>query len=725
MAVSQIEITLSNGAKAGDTLKELRKQAAALNKEINDLKPGTDEFVKKSSDLQKVGGRMDDIRKQIKGTTEASNELFSSFKQFIPFSGTLQKVGQNLGFVQKGVGGLTSSLGAFRTALVSTGIGAIVVVLGLLINYLTSTQEGIDKVTAVTRPLQAIFEKLKGVLQELGGKLFKQIAEAIKNPRQAIIDLGNAIKDNLIARVEALAKFGPALAKIFRGEFASGFKDLGNAVIQVTTGIENGIDKISDAASDLADFVSEAVKQGQRLDALQKQIEKAELAQITRSKQLQLVIAQQKAIVEDETASYDARRQAAQNALTAQQALLNSELALLDKRIEKMKLEHSLNDTSREEEKELAELYAKRLELQAQTTEKSIEFNKKISALNKKEAAEELAIVRNLQDLKVEAMAEGMDKEIEQIELDTERRIEALTGSQEQIRQQEVLLEEIRQQEIQAVRDKYAAEQAEKDKKAKDEQEKRDKELADKQKKIAEDKAKFESDMADITNDIALDSFGFATELSAKQIKNEQDAKIVRKTGALIDIGINLQRELAANSAAYATFGPVGIPLIAAANLRSIIRSGISAAKVIAFRKGGVLRGPSHEGGGVPMLDSVGRIYGNAEGDEIVLTKGVYRNPILRRAASALNVLGGGRQFESGGPINPISQTSTILPSNIRNTRADAEQAMMDVTELKSAFMDYAARVDSWASTLKVQNVVTETEEALNVVNKIRDEADV
>src|SRR5690606_8343047 len=139
-------------------------------------------------------------------------------------------------FVQKGVGGLTNGFGLLRGAIISTGIGALVVVLGLLINYLTSTQAGIDKVTAVTRPLQAIFQRLIGVLQELGGKVFKRLQEAIENPKQAFIDLGNVIKDNIINRFEALALFGPAIAKIFKGELSEGFKALGNATLQLTTG---------------------------------------------------------------------------------------------------------------------------------------------------------------------------------------------------------------------------------------------------------------------------------------------------------------------------------------------------------------------------------------------------------------------------------------------------------------------------------------------------------
>jgi hypothetical protein len=65
------------------------------------------------------------------------------------------------------------------------------------------------------------------------------------------------------------------------------------------------------------------------------------------------------------------------------------------------------------------------------------------------------------------------------------------------------------------------------------------------------------------------------------------------------------------------------------------------------FADGGVLRGPSHAQGGIPLFSRrTGRPLGaEAEGDEIILAKGVYRNPVLRAQASALNVAGGGRSF--------------------------------------------------------------------------------
>jgi hypothetical protein len=470
MAQAKIEVQLSNGAKAGQTLKELGKQANTLNKELKDLRPGTEAFAKKAADLRVVEERMSGIKSQIKGTTEASDTLKDSFDKFIPFAGQFKGIGENLGFVTKGVGGLSNSFGLLRGAIISTGIGALIVLLGSLIAYFTSTQEGIDKLTAVTRPLQAVFQALMKVVQDLGGKVFKQFASALENPMQAIKDLGKAILDNLLNRFKAITLVWPAIKKILSGDMKQGFKDLGNAALQAALGVENVIDKVQAAGKAIVEMSKEAWAAaqraweiGQRIDALQKAIEKAEIDQIKRSKQLDLQIKQQKFLLEDQTKSWDERRAAARAALAAQEQLLNLELNLMDMKIQKMRLEHSLGNVTREQQKELAELEAQRFEKEAQITEQRIEFRNKIIEIDKAQAAELLAILTNLEDLRIERMKESQDKEIALIDIGTARKIAALKGSEEQIIEQLSLLTEVREKQIAEIRDKYAQEEAEKE----------------------------------------------------------------------------------------------------------------------------------------------------------------------------------------------------------------------------------------------------------------------
>ena len=65
----------------------------------------------------------------------------------------------------------SKALKAFKFALASTGIGAIVLALGGLVSFLTSTQRGLDKVGQATAGLGAAFEVLRDRLSGVGEAL--------------------------------------------------------------------------------------------------------------------------------------------------------------------------------------------------------------------------------------------------------------------------------------------------------------------------------------------------------------------------------------------------------------------------------------------------------------------------------------------------------------------------------------------------------------------------
>lgn len=707
--MARIDIELADGAKAGETLLDLTKKANTLNKEIKKLKPGSEEFIAKSKELQGVGTKIGEVKDQIKGTTEASNGLKEAFDKYVPFSGTFKKIGQELGFVKKGVGGLTGSFGILRTAIIATGIGALVVLLGSLISYFTSTQEGIDKVTAVTRPLNAIFQRLKGVLQELGQKIFKQLGDAIDNPIQAIKDLGNAIVENVLNRFKALALFGPAIKKILSGNIGGGFKDLGNAVLQVGTGVENVIDKIADGAKEVAKWVQEGIDAGTRLDELQKKIERAEINQITRSKQLELIIKEQKAIVEDITKSYGDRIAAAIKARAAQDEFEKNEVALLDLKIAKIREQQALNDTSREDEKELAELIAKRYEVQAKITEQSIEFDKKIAEIRAKQQADEAAAQKKLQDeikeiedLRLQAAAESRERDLEELQLNLQRQIEILDENSPLYGEHLAAIQAAarkQRSDINAEWDKKDLEAARKQ--------------AEEEKKIAEEKAKFEREMDTLITNSAADSFAFAAELITKGAANEKEAKRLRKAAAISEIGINLFKEKAANAAAAAanplnatTFGAAGAAQLAAANLASNIRAAIATVRVLAFRKGG-------DTGSGRNDDVAGLVHKN----EYVVPAEIYHSPAY---SPLVDVLESARLrgYQVGGPVNPLSQQRTSVSQS--TSAPSGGSGGGDMLGILSEMRDL---ISVWPQKLKVQNVATETEDVIRTINTIKDEA--
>lgn len=106
------------------------------------------------------------------------------------------------------------------------------------------------------------------------------------------------------------------------------------------------------------------------------------------------------------------------------------------------------------------------------------------------------------------------------------------------------------------------------------------------------------------------------------------------------------------------------------------------------FRRGTRLVGPSHENGGIQLYGNGGH-FGEAEGDELIMTKGVYRNPLGRKLASDLNEAFGGirfdgynsmtapPRFEFGTIIGSSGYTSTLSNTNELQMRLNMQESFM------------------------------------------------
>src|SRR5690606_32948709 len=124
--------------------------------------------------------------------------------------------------ITSGIVGMTRAALAFIATPIGAVIAALGLALGAVVKYLTSTQAGIDKVTAVTRPLMAIFESLIGVVQEIGKALF----DAFSNPKKTIEDIYKFVKDNVIRTFENLYDVMVGIATLDFEQAKKGFNGL-------------------------------------------------------------------------------------------------------------------------------------------------------------------------------------------------------------------------------------------------------------------------------------------------------------------------------------------------------------------------------------------------------------------------------------------------------------------------------------------------------------------
>jgi len=199
--------------------------------------------------------------------------------------------------------------------------------------------------------------------------------------------------------------------------------------------------------------------------------------------------------------------------------------------------------------------------------------------------------------------------------------------------------------------------------------------------------------MSQLVEARAQERFGKVDQLLQQGVINEEEAERrkeqIKKNAARkqqkIDITQAVINTAKAITSALNTqpFLPAGLIMAGIATAQGAAQ--IKMIKAQKFAKGGILNGPSHSQGGIPMFSKGGAFYGEAEGGEAVLTKGVMLNPALASMASAINVAGGGVPFfANGGVLNPIqSATPTDRAADIISAGLKSRQPVLVVEQLR------------------------------------------
>ena len=686
---AEIEIILSNGQAAGKTINELTAQSAKLAREIKKLEVGSEEWVTASDDFKKVSGRLADVRKEAFSTAKAQSLLNSEVGQFIPFNKQIGGMVTTFTGLSGAIKGAALSQRALNIAIAASGIGLIVIAVVKLVQAFMETQAAMDKVTAVTRPLMAIFERLKGLAQELGGSIFK------------------------------------GLAQILKGDIAEGLKTLGGGV--------------KDAVLGLGDAVKQGAAAGTAIDQLQKKIEKAEINMIKRQAELANEYKKMSEIAENVRATDEERRNAAARAIEIANEETKLQTELIDMKIEKLKLEQSLNDTSREGEKEMAELYAQRLNLETAAVERRTtarsKYNVAIQASEGKEKkahdeamkqhearlkaleAEEAARTKYITDSIAAEIKANEDRK--KIDSDMLAGFKAQQQEQFNLRMESlVTMNEAEQRMIDELFFTNQINQEERDRMMFESQQKglQDRlallmangqqssaayqdifmqllslnhEYESGQTKNLEEEEKKRKQIRDAGLAAAAGILTGLASLLANSSKQSRKSLAIMKAAQSAEVAVNTVREISGIFASTSTWGPAGWALGIAQGALAAARGAASIKRINqtqiqggeSFADGGLVTGPSHRNGGIKFL--AGGQMNEMEGGEIILTKGVYQDPVLRSFASMINQMGGGRSFAMGGPVSsglsaasPMTASVPGVPSSggLFNTKTLEEQ---------------------------------------------------
>lgn len=451
-----------NGAKAIKTVGELKQGIADTRKELEKTEIGSKRFDELSESVKKAEGRLTELNKQSVALKDMGG----------PIGAIAQGFDNARTAILRGV----TALKSLSVAMAATGIGALLVAFGSLMAYFKSTEEGAQKLRVIMAVLGAATDKLNDVFVELGRRMF----ETFSNPKQALIDFGEAIKQNILTRIEGalelIPQLGKAISLAFKGEFSEAGKVAADAMAKSVLGVENFTDKVVDASKAIVAFTNDVIdtaKQGGELEAaLNRVLVKERELRIERAEANKTIVAQ-KIAAKDLTLSLEERIAALTKANDIETSLLAKELANESERLRIMEAKAALASSDEDTLNAIADQQIRVANIEEASLQKRIELGEQLNALRAAEAAAEKAradealriqeeqaareaeLRQQLRDSEINLIADDQEQELERNAEAFQRRMDEIIGESDlESELRDSLLDE-RLASEEAIRQKY------------------------------------------------------------------------------------------------------------------------------------------------------------------------------------------------------------------------------------------------------------------------------
>ena len=297
----------------------------------------------------------------------------------------------------------TKALGILKTAIIATGIGALIVALGSLISYFTKTQRGADFLHKVMKAIGTTTSVLVDRLSALGETIFN----AFSNPKEAIFDLWEAIKTNIVNRftglIDLFEAVGNGLEALWKRDM-TGLKtaayEAGTAIVQMTSGLDEAQQKkLADGIRGITTEIKEEAKASFQLEAARQRLRDREISlieiQAKRRKELEAA----RLLAKDETVSAKERLDALTRAQGLEQQTLKENTELQKQRISVMQQEVDLGESMAEDYRMLAEEKAKLHQIESESIRLQRRLKTEMNSLTKEIETQTQEVIKNRQQL--------------------------------------------------------------------------------------------------------------------------------------------------------------------------------------------------------------------------------------------------------------------------------------------------------------------------------------
>ena len=287
------------------------------------------------------------------------------------------------------IGAVTTGMKGLRAAIISTGIGALVVAVGTLITYFTQTQRGADAVSRVMKGLGATFSVITDRVSALG----EGLVNAFQNPRESVAQLWEFIKNNFLNRIKAVPAFVTAIGKTIKEGFALNFEAAGDAAIeagQAFIQFQTGFDteqqqKIADSIKGVANEIKEEASAAFELEKQLQDLEDMEISLIRVNEKLRSSAEELRMQAEDETLTNEERAASLRAAIAAENELYDNQIKVAKERARILQEQIALGESSRDEIKEGQQALAEVDRLEGQRARRLRSIQTRLNAFTKEQ----------------------------------------------------------------------------------------------------------------------------------------------------------------------------------------------------------------------------------------------------------------------------------------------------------------------------------------------------
>ena len=378
----------------------------------------------------KITFTIDGIEKEVKSVEELQKEmknLGKETKKVAEENSILAKGKQAFADMKAGIKGATAGFKGLKGAIAATGLGALLIALTALFSHFKNSEEGSRKLAIAMEALGIITGKIMDFFAQLGEK----IVFAFTNPKEALMNFVDLLKENLFNRFEGLLelvpKLGKAIGLLFSGKFKEAGKVAADAVGKVVLGVEDVTDKVGDAIEATVEFgqtvvkeVKAAVEVATLLVDQFRNIRNQQQALIVANAQLNKEMETQQKIAEDTNRTFEERKVALERLGEAQVKLAENlaKQAKLEEENLRLQISQEHNYEKREAlETSLAEAVATRIDAETALETRRLDAQRITADLEN----EEITRKQTIRDKLAEMELEDIDNEFERARVELEQ----------------------------------------------------------------------------------------------------------------------------------------------------------------------------------------------------------------------------------------------------------------------------------------------------------------